>query len=487
MPASRIWVRTLLIACFAAAIIQANVGLSSAQPNPKDNSPSLFTEVSPNEKATLDAQASKFHKSSKAAANNFKSTLVRVDYIHLKWNKLIETAIARKPTILRLFNDLSVEFIPQRFGQIPQSAKAQDKKKRFRWSGRVKVKGREIGQVVFVVNMTDRSITGTIRYQGRAFRIRPFGNDRYEVTELELEGFPEEDLPKKRDYSGRSPARNPTAPDRTVRHDVDEQLPPPEGPEESRPESRPDTMGSLCSIDVMVLYTDDAKAASFDIEDEIYEALVQSNVTFENSQVNTIVQPVYIGLINFQESQMLSIRNALDEVGNAATVLGINVNNLREKWGADLVSLWVENGGRDEGYCGIGYQTSSDGPSDIDGFTVVRRDCATGSLSFTHEMGHNLGLGHDRYSEGATGRSDETSNYGHVSLTYAQRTMMATNRECREKLRHGCERLSFWSSPDFTYPDSRPPEPMGIGFGKTDAADNAAIARRTTCQVANFR
>lgn len=484
MPASCTVVQTLLITCFGTAMIQANVGLSSAQPNPPDNSPSLFNEVPPGEKPDLDALANKFHKSSTAAANNFKSTSVRVDYIHLKWDELIVTARALNPTVIRLFKDLSVEFVPQRFTQIPQSANLQGKKERFRWSGKVKAKGQEIGQVVFVVNITDRSITGTIRYQGRAFRIRPLGNDRYEVTELNLTKFPEEHLPKMRQDSGRNPTRNLLSPDRTIRPDIDDGTPVPVGSDESTPEPSPDTMVQPCFINMMVLYTLEAQMASSDIEGEIYEAFVQANVIFENSRVPVMVQPTYIGLLNYPERNVQNITRVLDDVGNGATAIGLDVKILRDQWQADLVSVWVENSGRTQRYCGIGYQSDTAAPSDIDGFTIVRRDCATEMLSFTHEVGHNLGLGHDRYSQGTKGKNDGASNYGHVSLHSAMRDIMATHKECLDSGLE-CDRLPFFSSPDFTYPDST--EPMGIASGQPDAADNAAIAKQTACLVAHFR
>ena len=477
--------RTLLVICVVLLIIGTS-GPARSQPNPHGDT-SLFEEVPLGDRHMLDELARAFHESSKAAKENYKSTVVRSDYIRLNWDEMIVVASEVKPTLLRLFKDLAVEFVPKRFEKISLNPKMLGKKERFRWSGGVRVNGREIGQVIFVANQTDRTFSGTIRYQNKVFRIRPLGDDRYEVTELKVEGFPEEASPLKQDRSQSAPAPPPPNPDRTIRHDVEVGVPTPGGLDEPTPAPGPEATSAPCVIDVMILYTRDAWAATPDIEGEIFEAIIQANETFEYSKVNAVVQPVFWDLLAFPEGEFASIEKALDEIRNDSTIWGAQVDKLRREWKADLVSLWVENSGRGQDYCGIGYQSDPHQPSDTFAFTVVRRDCASGQLSFTHEIGHNLGMGHDRYDGAKKGENDGMSNYGHVSLPNAQRTMMATNRECWDNSMIVCERLPFFSSPNFTYPGSVSGEPMGIPPGEPDAADNAAVTRWTACQIANFR
>jgi len=460
---------------------------ASSQPIPQR--PPLFAELPQGE---IPDEAKRIHKSSDAAERNYESTVLRSSYIRVDWDQMIELAKTLKPLLLPLFKDHKIEFLPSRFQKIPPNPKFQAQKERFRWSGKVRVEGHTVGNVNFVVNLTDRVFSGTIRFQNKAFHIRPLSNNRYEVTELKLPGFPEEARPIRRKPSVQ-PSTNPTSenpldPDRTIRHDTDPEQPSPGGIDNPGlgPSPTP-TEESSCTIDVMVLYTNAAKAAASDIEGEIYEALSWTNITFENSKGAAVVQPTYIGLFDFPEDEFYTIGDALNEIGNEATKLGQSVKNLREEWKADVVSLWVESTGKGEDKCGIGYMADSEHLSDIDAFTVVRRDCATGYLSFTHEIGHNLGLNHDRYSEHTRDKNDGLGNYGHLSYQDKQRTMMATNEECWDTSKDVCDRIPFFSSPDFTYPDSNTRQPMGIGMGKGNSADNAFVFRRTGCKVANYR
>ena len=68
---------------------------------------------------------------------------------------------------------------------------------------------------------------------------------------------------------------------------------------------------------------------------------------------------------------------------------------MRNPYRADVVTLLST----DPDACGIGYLM---GPSAINSsfapwaFNVVNWTCANGNLSMAHEIGHNMGLNHDR-------------------------------------------------------------------------------------------
>ena len=65
-----------------------------------------------------------------------------------------------------------------------------------------------------------------------------------------------------------------------------------------------------------------------------------------------------------------------------------NVHALRTSYAADLVAMIIGTSGS----CGL----ANLGPAPDLMFSVTRHACATGYFSFGHEIGHNLGLKHDR-------------------------------------------------------------------------------------------
>ena len=97
-----------------------------------------------------------------------------------------------------------------------------------------------------------------------------------------------------------------------------------------------------------------------------------------------------------------------------------DVHALRDAYGADMVSLWVEGGQ----YCGIGWV----GPYASYAFTVVNRGCATGNLTFAHELGHNMGALHDPYVDPST--NPYAYGHGHINLVARWRTVMSYNDLC---------------------------------------------------------
>jgi len=153
------------------------------------------------------------------------------------------------------------------------------------------------------------------------------------------------------------------------------------------------------------------------------------------------------------------------------------VHALRDCFGADLVSFWVETSDA----CGRGYKmdtVSADFAANA--YSVVQRSCATGYYSFGHEMGHNMGADHDWYVNSKT--TPYTYAHGYVNTSKRWRTIMAYDDECSEA-GFNCTRIQYFSNPDVSYDG----DPSGITEADPHPANNAKVLNQTRTTVAEFR
>jgi len=130
-----------------------------------------------------------------------------------------------------------------------------------------------------------------------------------------------------------------------------------------------------------------------------------------------------------------------------------NIAALRDELKADLVSFIVP----EASFCGMAYQNFPVTNSSADfGFSVVVGSCSLSNYSFAHELGHNIGMGHDRVADIAAGSSD--CNYGYVFTKPKGRTVMAFSSSC-----DGCTRYGLYSTPKkFTLPFIGTLGPFGV-------------------------
>jgi peptidyl-Asp metalloendopeptidase len=232
--------------------------------------------------------------------------------------------------------------------------------------------------------------------------------------------------------------------------------------------SGPLAADAVATIDLLTVYSPQARAAAggaAQIRAIIQAAIDSANQAFVNSQVNAVYR-----LVGTAEA-------AHDDSGSMNTDLGWLVNDaataaLRNQLGADMVSLFVENGG---GYCGLGYVMRSPGPGFAGAaFQVTARGCAVGNLSFAHENGHNLGMEHDIANGPAPTSASFPWSFGHL-VNGAFRTVMSYGSACP----NGCTRVGYFSNPNVAY--------LGYPTGVANAADNARTANSTVAIAAAFR
>ncbi len=325
-----------------------------------------------------------------------------------------------------------------------------------------RLEGRDEGEALLVVQ--NGIVAGTIRGGGKLFQIRFAGGGIHEVQEIDPLLLPSEDEPL--DPGVELDAMGTAA----VAAAADD--------------------GSL--IDVLVAYTPAARAGAGGtaaMQALINLGIAETNQAYANSGVIQRVRLAGTAELAYTESGDMG--DDLNRFRMTSDGHMDQVHALRDGTRADLVHLIVEGGGS----CGIGYVMDSVSSSFASfAFAVTRRSCVTPNLSFAHEMGHNMGLQHDRY----VNLSNSPFSYSHGYVNQAAlapgaatnkrwRTVMAYNDECAAA-GFGCNRLMYFSDPARTHTG----DPLGVpGAASSTSPDGPANERlsldATRTTVANFR
>ena len=201
------------------------------------------------------------------------------------------------------------------------------------------------------------------------------------------------------------------------------------------------------TIDVMIVYSKQtAAAAGTAIGAQIQQAIDSANAAYANSGITTRLNLVHTAAVNYDESG--DFNTDLNRLTSGSDGYMDEVATLRNTHGADLVSLFIENGQ----YCGLAWI----GPSASYGFSVINRGCASGNLSFAHELGHNFGALHDPYVDPST--SPYAYGHGYAVPAAGWRTVMAYNNAC-SAAGTSCTRIPYFSNPNLTY--GSPALPLG--------------------------
>jgi hypothetical protein len=372
------------------------------------------------------------------------TTIIRSRYIQVKFAYLARKNFPQgvEPIVLNLFHDVSLEAVKERVEM--RSAK------QYTWYGHIE--GMKHSQVVVVVE--NGNMVGNISAEGKVYQIRVVDKGVHVIYEIDQNSFPENAPP--------IPIETPdTLYPTPLASQVDD--------------------SSIPIIDVMVVYTDDAARASPNIPLEIQLAIDETNQSYINSNINQRLRLVHSAEVSYTETGDMNadlncisskIDGCLDEI-----------HTWRDTYGADIVSLWVENGGP---YCGMAWLMEIVSTYFQQwAFSVVTRSCATGIYAFGHELGHNMGAHHDRYVTTRLDPNDQgvyPYSHGYVNTSDRWRTIMAYNTECSDNGFY-CSILPYWSNPDVLYGGF----PMGIPEEQADAADNRKTLNNTAYTVANFR
>jgi len=322
---------------------------------------------------------------------------------------------------------------------------------RFTWYGRVT--GYDDSQVI--LSVAHGQVAGHIvltKDAGSIFQIRPGKSGAHWLQQIDQRAFPP-DHPAGQD-APRAPSLDTGG--------------------QAAPTSSGAAADTGATIDVMIVYSNQtATAAGSGIGAEIQNAVDTANAVYANSGINTRLRLVHDEQVAYDESG--DFYTDLNRLTSTRDGYMDNVHALRDQYGADLVSLFVENGQ----YCGLGWV----GPSASYAFTVVNRGCASGNYSYAHETGHNVGALHDPYVDPST--SPYAYGHGYANAAEGWRTVMAYNNQCAA-VGTSCTRVAYMSNPLATYP----PTGSLLGTpasGTSPTSDVVHVHNQNALTVANFR
>jgi hypothetical protein len=296
--------------------------------------------------------------------------------------------------------------------------------------------------------LSPEGLTGTITVGLTSYRIEPLGNGLHAVSKIDQNGFPPEHT-----------ADNPSGALDT---------PPPFEPMTARNPGDDGTVGiaALSTVNVLVVYTASAAAATANIGSLIQLAVDETNVSYLNSGININMVRVHTAQVTYNEAGRSFSQHVASLRGTTDGAMD-NVHTLRNTYGADVVVLVVN----DSEACGIASTIKATATT---AFAVAHYSCITGYYSFGHEVGHLQGARHDRFVDAST--TPYAYGHGFIPSTKNWRTVMAYGNNCSN-----CTRIQWWSSPLKTYPVT------GQVMGTAQYEDNARVLNTTAATVAAFR
>ena len=332
--------------------------------------------------------------------------------------------------------------------------------------------GDEMSSVTLVVN--GDIVIGSVRTSTGTFSVRSTGESGVvQIQEVDLAALPPGAPPLVPPPTG-APARG-------------------DSPLIGSPESRNAVPDRGARVDVLVVYTPVARrtVGNWDHVQAVIDLMVaQTNQAYKTSGV---VQRIRI--VRTAEVQHRASRDMADDLRQLSGGLLPDVHRLRDDNLADAVVMLVEDS--DESQCGIAYQMATPSRRFASfAYGVVRVDC--GGLSFAHELGHNMGLNHDRYAERGSLRNagPHAYSFGYVNQRGLNRgsaarrrwmTIMAYPDQCEDR-GVPCRTILRFSNPNQRLHGDR----LGVpGTARTPRINGPADARRTLNRtvpiVRNFR
>lgn len=237
--------------------------------------------------------------------------------------------------------------------------------------------------------------------------------------------------------------------------------------------------GVAAQIDMLLLWDDGVLSANgaaglAALEASFVDYLNQTVANGGNPDI--VFNVAHSEVIAYNENQFADMGDDLTAMADGSDGVLDEAHTLRTQHGADLVHLLLPSFKDDT--CGIAYQSFTGANL---GFGVTGVD-GCGMETFAHEIGHNMGMGHDVYVSSEPQDAFQLWSYGYVDLNSAIHTVMAYSNQCFDNAIN-CDVVPFFSDPNA--------RSNGVSLGVVDrppnkAANNFRVLEETAENRAGF-
>ena len=334
----------------------------------------------------------------------------------------------------------------------------------YTWEG--VVPGKAIHEAL--LSIKNGQISGRVQLNNRLFSIDPVAGATHRITEVDSRSFPPEAPPRVR-----------------PQHRTESTQPAPK-PQDSASEAAE----AATIVRVFVAYTTRARqeaGGATGMQAKIDQAIDLANQAYARGNI-----PMRLQLAG-------SMAVAYNEGPGTPSRFGTNLENLtdgqqfatvrsrRNQTNADLVALLRADPTAcgTQCVCGLawfpggGAMPTPSAATRETGFSVTAHGCIT-NLSFHHELGHNMGLNHDRYVSDPAGTN--IYNFGYVNFAQRVRTIMAYNNFCADRGQN-CTRINWFSSPTIRATGN---VVIGRARNTAGAADNTLRLKQTRTPISQY-
>jgi hypothetical protein len=335
------------------------------------------------------------------------------------------------------------------------------------WEG--EVAGQQFHEALLLIQ--NGEVDGRVQLANRLFEIKSIGKGLHQIIEYDPSRIPQ----------GGEPLVPPIAET---------------APQQESAEPSPQAL-TAATANILVAYTAGAVTEAgglTNLKKEISVAIALANQAYKRAKVPLTLKSVGIVKVTYNEgdSSNNSYNNNLNAITNGTGVFGA-LQTKRNQLKADLVTLIRKAAAPASGsfVCGLAWIGGSGGgtmgpvtmASAPFGYSVVGRGICLTDLALGHELGHNMGMQHDRFMFGAA--PNNIYNFGYTNLAKKVHTIMAYYVQCANKWGLGvCTHINYFSSPTIRGPGSAV---IGIAVNKAGAADNSKRLSTTYQAISQYR